>query len=94
VDKDVTQAFAGWFELAHHLRRLELLQRKEVKSMIRIGRVILDETAVSSVMRENGTGNPVKVTVFMKHGPEHEFNKYAKEAWEYFKTKVSRTVAG
>lgn len=69
--------------------------RKEVKStMVRIGRVVFDENNVSSVMRENGTGNPVKVTVNMKQGESHEFNKYAKEAWEYFKSRVSRTIAG
>jgi len=92
--KDVTQEFAGWFELAYHLRQLEMLQRKEVRSMVRIGRIILDEANVSSVMRENGTGNPVKTTVFMKNGTEHEFSKYAQQAWDYFKGKVSRTIAG
>ena len=64
--------------------------------MVRIGRIVFDQYKVSSVVRENGSGHALKVTMHMSNGNVHEFNKYAKEAWEYFKgpSITGRTIAG
>lgn len=84
--------FKWWKDIQEE--RQQQLTGEEVKTMIRIGRVIINPSEVSSVMRENGTGNPVKTTVFLKNGSKHEFDKYAQQAWDYFKGTVNRTIAG
>ena len=58
-------------------------------TMVKIGRVIINEAKVVSVQRCNGTGNPLETVITMDGGKVHTFSDHAQAAWEHFKQRAT-----
>ena len=53
--------------------------------MVKIGRVIINESKVVSIQRCNGTGNSLETVITMEGGKVHTFKDHAQAAWDFFK---------
>jgi hypothetical protein len=71
-------------------RGTTLNRRKEVKQMLRAGRIIFNPADVASVLSDGRAGATI---VTLKSGKVHTFEKYADAVWSYFKRSATNLTA-